>query len=88
MAADTGDDGIVLVDDQYARLGGKFQAALKGITEKPIRFVINTHYHDDHTDGNRYFHQAPVIARDNAQGNARGGGPRGQTRKNSRSTRA
>jgi cyclase len=68
IAADIGDDGIVLVDDQYARLGGKIQAALKGITDKPIRFVINTHYHDDHTDGNQYFQlQAPVIAHDNVR---------------------
>jgi glyoxylase-like metal-dependent hydrolase (beta-lactamase superfamily II) len=68
IAADIGDDGIVLVDDQYAPLAGKIQAALKGITDKPIRFVINTHYHDDHTDGNQYFQiQAPVIAHDNVR---------------------
>ena len=68
IAADIGDDGIVLVDDQYAPLGGKIQAALKGITDKPLRFVINTHYHDDHTDGNQYFQlQAPVIAHGNVR---------------------
>jgi cyclase len=68
IAADIGDDGILLVDDQYAPLAGKIQAALNGITDKPIRFVINTHYHDDHTDGNKYFQQqAPVIAHDNVR---------------------
>jgi cyclase len=69
IAASIGEDGIVLVDDQYARLGGNIEAALRGITDKPIRFVINTHYHDDHTDGNQYFQiQAPVIAHDNVRG--------------------
>ena len=56
------------MDDQYAPLAGKIQAALKGITDKPVRFVINTHYHDDHTDGNEYFQkQAPIIAHDNVR---------------------
>jgi len=60
IAADIGDDGIVLVDDEYAALGDKILAALKAITDKPIRFVINTHYHPDHTDENEYFQkQAP-----------------------------
>lgn len=52
IAASIGEDGIVLVDDQYAPLAGKIQAALKAITDKPIRFVINTHYHIDHTGAN------------------------------------
>src|ERR1700740_3267918 len=52
IAVSIGEDGIVIVDDQYAPLAGKIQSALKGISDKPIRFVINTHYHVDHTDGN------------------------------------
>ena len=54
IAASIGDDGIVIVDDQFARLADRIQAALKslGITDKPVRFVINTHYHGDHTGGN------------------------------------
>ena len=68
MVADIGDDGIVLVDDEWAALGDKIQAALKGVSDKPIRFVINTHYHDDHTDGNKYFQkQASIIAHDNVR---------------------
>jgi glyoxylase-like metal-dependent hydrolase (beta-lactamase superfamily II) len=68
IAADIGDDGIVIVDDQYAPLAEKIQAALQGITDKPIRFVINTHYHVDHTDGNEYFQkQAPIITHDNVR---------------------
>ena len=44
IGASVGDDGIVVVDDQYAPLADKIQAALKGITDRPVRFVINTHY--------------------------------------------
>jgi cyclase len=68
IAASVGEDGIVIVDDQYAPLAEKIQAALKGITDKPVRFIINTHYHGDHTGGNEYFQkQAPIIAHDNVR---------------------
>jgi glyoxylase-like metal-dependent hydrolase (beta-lactamase superfamily II) len=68
IGASVGDDGIVIVDDQYAPLADKIQAALKGITDKPVRFIINTHYHGDHTGGNAYFQkQAPIIAQDNVR---------------------
>src|SRR5712664_1843984 len=63
IGASVGDDGIVIVDDQFAPLAPKIQAALKGITDKPVRFIIKTHYHGDHTGGNAYFQkQAPIIA--------------------------
>jgi glyoxylase-like metal-dependent hydrolase (beta-lactamase superfamily II) len=78
IAASVGDDGIVIVDDQYAPLADKIQAALKGITDKPVRFVINTHYHGDHTGGNAYFQkQAPVIAQDNVRKRLESGGMHG-----------
>jgi len=48
IGASIGEDGIVIVDDQYAPLAEKIQAALKSLTDKPIRFIINTHYHEDH----------------------------------------
>jgi len=68
IGASVGDDGIVIVDDQYAPLADKIQAALKDITDKQIRFIINTHYHGDHTGGNIYFQkQAPIIAHDNVR---------------------
>ena len=68
IGASAGDDGIVIVDDQYAPLAEKIQAALKQITDKPVRFVINTHYHEDHTGGNAYFQkQGPIIAHDNVR---------------------
>ena len=78
IGASVGDDGIVIVDDQYAPLADKIQAALKGITDKPVRFVINTHYHGDHTGGNAYFQkQAPIIAHDNVRKRLESGGAAG-----------
>lgn len=78
IGASVGEDGIVVVDDQYAPLAEKIQAALKGVTDKPVRFIINTHYHGDHTGGNAFFQkQAPVIAQDNVRKRLEAGGPAG-----------
>src|ERR1017187_6026113 len=78
IGASVGDDGIVIVDDQYAPLAERIQQALKGITEKPVRFIINTHYHGDHTGGNAYFQkQAPIIAHDNVRKRLESGGAAG-----------
>ena len=66
------------MDDQYAPLADKIQAALKGITDKPVRFVINTHYHEDHTGSNEYFQKtAPIIAHDNVRKRLEEGGVAG-----------
>src|SRR6516164_5656453 len=71
IAASVGEDGIVIVDDQFAPLADKIQAALKDlkITDKPVRFVINTHYHGDHTGGNEPFANSgsTLIAQDNVR---------------------
>jgi cyclase len=73
-----GDDGIVLVDDQFAPLAHRIRAALKALTDKPVRFVINTHYHFDHIDGNASFQKdAPVIAHDNVRKRLESGGSPG-----------
>jgi cyclase len=78
IGASVGDDGIVIVDDQYAPLADKIRAALKGITDKPVRFVINTHYHGDHTGGNANFQKdAPIIAHDNVRKHLEEGGTAG-----------
>jgi glyoxylase-like metal-dependent hydrolase (beta-lactamase superfamily II) len=81
IAASVGEDGIVIVDDQYAPLAEKIQAALKnlGITDKPVRFVINTHYHGDHTGGNEPFANtgSTVIAQDNVRKRLATGGSAG-----------
>lgn len=81
IAASIGEDGIVIVDDQFAPLADKIQASLKslGITDKPVRFVINTHYHGDHTGGNAPFSSAgsTVIAQDNVRKRLESGGTAG-----------
>jgi glyoxylase-like metal-dependent hydrolase (beta-lactamase superfamily II) len=78
IAASVGEDGIVIVDDQFAPLADKIQAALKslGITDKPVRFVINTHFHGDHTGGNLPFANtgSTVIAQDNVRKRLESGG--------------
>jgi glyoxylase-like metal-dependent hydrolase (beta-lactamase superfamily II) len=75
IGASVGEDGIIVVDDQYAPLADKIRAALKGITDKPIRFIINTHYHVDHVGGNEFFQkQAPIIAHDNVRKRLEEGG--------------
>ena len=81
IAASVGEDGIVIVDDQFAPLADKIQAALKDlkITDKPVRFVINTHYHGDHTGGNEPFANSgsTVIAQDNVRRRLETGGTAG-----------
>ena len=75
IGVSVGEDGIVIVDDQYAPLADKIKAALKGISDKPIRFVINTHHHMDHTGSNAIFQAgAPVIAQDNVRKRLQAGG--------------
>jgi cyclase len=61
IVASTGEDGTFLVDDQYAPLTERIQAALDQVTEQPVRFVINTHWHGDHVGGNENFAEAGAI---------------------------
>jgi glyoxylase-like metal-dependent hydrolase (beta-lactamase superfamily II) len=76
IAVSAGDDGLVMVDDQFAPLAPKIQAALKGISPKPLRCVILTHWHYDHLGGNAFFQQlAPIVAQDNVRKRLEQGGP-------------
>jgi cyclase len=81
IAASVGEDGIVIVDDEFAPLAEKIQAALKDlkIIDQPVRFVINTHYHGDHTGGNPPFAKSgsTVIAQDNVRKRLISGGTAG-----------
>src|SRR5712691_339033 len=66
IGVSVGDDGIVIIDDEFAPLAPKIIQALNGITDKPIRFIVNTHYHGDHTGGNEIFARTgTIIAHDN-----------------------
>lgn len=68
IGVSVGEDGILIVDDQYAPLAPKIKAALKGISDKPVKFVLNTHFHGDHTGGNEQFGEsAPIIAHTNVR---------------------
>jgi glyoxylase-like metal-dependent hydrolase (beta-lactamase superfamily II) len=55
IAVSTGADGPVLVDDQFAPLAPKIEAAVRALQDAPVRFVVNTHWHFDHTGGNEPF---------------------------------
>src|SRR4029077_5154569 len=55
IGVSAGDDGVVLIDTEFAPLTPKIQAAVAAVSSKPIRFVINTHWHGDHTGGNENF---------------------------------
>ncbi|MBV9495561.1 MAG: MBL fold metallo-hydrolase [Acidobacteria bacterium] len=68
IGVSVGDDGIVIVDDQFAPLAPKIREALKGITDKPIKFILNTHFHGDHTGGNEIFgRDGTIIAQTNVR---------------------
>ncbi len=63
-----GEDGIVLIDDQFAPLAPRIREALRSLTDQPIRFILNTHWHNDHTNGNRVFaSDAPIVAQENVR---------------------
>jgi glyoxylase-like metal-dependent hydrolase (beta-lactamase superfamily II) len=55
MGLCVGEDGAFLIDDQFAPLSEKILAAIARITDEPVQFVFNTHWHGDHTGGNEYF---------------------------------
>lgn len=68
IGVSVGDDGILIVDDQFAPLADKIRAALKGVADKKLRFILNTHWHGDHTGGNVAFGpEATIIAHDNVR---------------------
>ncbi len=69
IGVSAGDDGVFIVDDQFAPLTDKIKAALAGISDKPLRFVLNTHFHGDHTGGNENLGKggAVIMAHDNVR---------------------
>ncbi len=69
MGLSVGEDAVFLVDDQYAPLAPKIKAAIAAITAKPVKFVLNTHFHFDHTGGNEALGKegALIVAHDNVR---------------------
>ena len=69
IVVSTGADGPVLVDDQFAPLAPKIEAAVQALQDRPVRFVINTHWHGDHTGGNEPFGKggALIVAHENVR---------------------
>lgn len=69
LGVSAGEDGVFLIDDQYAPMSDKIKAAIEKISDKPVKFLINTHWHFDHTGGNENFGKegAIIIAHDNVR---------------------
>ena len=68
IGVSVGSDGILIVDDQFAPMADKIRAALKNLGTGDLAFVLNTHWHGDHTGGNASFgREATIIAHDNVR---------------------
>lgn len=69
IVASVGADGVFLIDDQFAPLADKIRASLDSLGKGPVRFVMNTHWHGDHTGGNESFGRggAVIVAHENVR---------------------
>lgn len=69
IAVSTGEDGVFMVDDQFAPLSDKIMAAIKTVSDDPVKFLVNTHFHGDHSGGNENFEEAGalIVAQDNVR---------------------
>lgn len=70
IGVSAGDDGILIIDDQFAPLADKISAALGKLGSDSPRYIINTHFHGDHTGGNAHFHKekgSTIFAHDNVR---------------------
>src|SRR5207253_5540501 len=68
IGVSAGSDGILIVDDQFAPLADKIKAALKTVGEGKLKFILNTHWHGDHTGSNVVFGaDSTIIAHDNVR---------------------
>jgi|SRR5215471_1480959 len=63
------DDGVIMVDSQFAPLHGKIEAAIAALTSQPVRYLVITHFHRDHTGGNEAFGSegATIVAHENVK---------------------
>ncbi|HET7765395.1 MAG TPA: MBL fold metallo-hydrolase [Burkholderiales bacterium] len=69
MALSVGEEGVFLIDDEFAPLTPKIQTAIAKLSPKPVRILLNTHWHFDHTGGNQNFGKAGavVVAQENVR---------------------
>jgi len=70
IGVSAGADGILIIDDQYAPLAEKIATAIGDISNKQIKYIVNTHYHGDHTGSNAYFAEvkgSTIFAHDNVR---------------------
>ncbi len=68
MGVSVGEDGVLIVDNQFAPLAGKIKAAIKELSDERIVYVFNTHHHGDHTGGNAEFgKESIIIAQENVR---------------------
>jgi cyclase len=75
IAVSVGEDGVLMIDAQTLPYMSNVPGALKEITNQPVRFLINTHFHSDHTDGNTLFGPGTIIiAHDNVRKRLETGG--------------
>ncbi|AXG69510.1 metallo-beta-lactamase type 2 [Kordia sp. SMS9] len=69
IAISVGNDGVFMIDDQFAHLTPKILNAIQSITDQPVEFLINTHWHGDHTGGNENMQKegAVIVAHENVR---------------------
>jgi cyclase len=69
IGVSTGADGTLIIDDQFAPLTNKITTAIRELTDQPVNFVVNSHFHYDHSDGNENFGRAGayIVAQDNSR---------------------
>ena len=69
IGVSVGDDGVFMIDDQFAPLTPKILEAIKSISDQPVKFLVNTHFHGDHTGGNINFEEEGtlIVAHENVR---------------------
>jgi cyclase len=69
IAVAVADDGVIMVDNEFAPLHGKIKAAIAALTSEPVRYLVITHFHRDHTGGNEAFGNdgATIVAHENVK---------------------